>query len=123
MRRKQYSCRLPFGDECHVPEAVRAWEPAAGRAGAAWAALRRAGRGPAGLARLYAARRRWAARRLARARQAKVLAGYEYDSASYARKFDDGVSRVEGRGERVLERRDVVVCCVQARPCRVHSTV
>ncbi|KAK3130411.1 hypothetical protein QOZ80_6BG0493140 [Eleusine coracana subsp. coracana] len=65
--------------------AARAW---------AWAALRRAaGR----VARLYAARqRRWAARTLClwggrRRRVAGARArGYEYDSASYERNFDDG---------------------------------
>ncbi|WVZ65404.1 hypothetical protein U9M48_014771 [Paspalum notatum var. saurae] len=51
------------------------------RAARAWAALRRAA---AGVARLYAARRRWSARRLLAA------ARYEYDSASYARNFDEG---------------------------------
>ncbi|PUZ71292.1 hypothetical protein GQ55_2G302700 [Panicum hallii var. hallii] len=70
------------------------------RAGAAraWAALRR---GAAGVARLYAARRRWAARRLWGGRRAalplrvKAAARYEYDSASYARNFDDGTWMAE----------------------------
>ncbi|XP_039792964.1 uncharacterized protein LOC120658901 [Panicum virgatum] len=72
-------------------------EPEGGaRAGAAraWEALRRAA---AGVARLYAARRRWAARRLWGGRRAALplrakaaAARYEYDSASYARNFDDG---------------------------------
>ena len=68
----------------------------AGRGAArAWEALRRAA---AGVARLYAARRRWAARRLWGGRRAALplrakaaaAARYEYDSASYARNFDDG---------------------------------
>ncbi|KAF8780972.1 hypothetical protein HU200_000938 [Digitaria exilis] len=60
----------------------------------AWAALRRAA---AGVARFYAARRRWSSsrrlwggcRRVALPPRAKA-ARYEYDSASYARNFDDG---------------------------------
>ncbi|CAL5063701.1 unnamed protein product [Urochloa decumbens] len=72
------------------------------RAGAAraWAALRRAA---AGVGRLYAARRRWSARtRLwgSRGRAAGLplrakAARYEYDSASYARNFDDGTWMAE----------------------------
>ncbi|CAN6204868.1 unnamed protein product [Urochloa humidicola] len=71
-------------------------EPEGGaRAGAAraWAAVRRA---------LYGARRRWSARRLwgGRGRVALPLrrakaARYEYDSASYARNFDDGAWMAE----------------------------
>ncbi|CAN6174805.1 unnamed protein product [Urochloa humidicola] len=68
------------------------------RAGAAraWAALRRAA---AGITRVYAARRRWSARRLWAGRgraalplraKAAAAARYEYDSASYARNFDEG---------------------------------
>ncbi|RLN35087.1 hypothetical protein C2845_PM03G01630 [Panicum miliaceum] len=79
-------------------------EPEGGaRAGAtrAWAALRRTA---AGVARLYAARWRWAARRLwggrraappLRAKAAAAAARYEYDSASYARNFDDGTWMAE----------------------------
>jgi len=78
-------------------------EPEGGaRAGAAraWEALRRAA---AGVARLYAARRRWAARRLWGGRRAALplrakaaaAARYEYDSASYARNFDDGAWMAE----------------------------
>lgn len=67
--------------------AARAW---------AWASLRRAA---AGVARLYAARRlRVSARRLwvARPLRAKAAAArYGYDSASYARNFDDGVWMAE----------------------------
>ncbi|CAL5087661.1 unnamed protein product [Urochloa decumbens] len=72
------------------------------RAGAAraWAAVRRAA---AGVARLYAARRRWSARRLwgSRGRAALPLRAkaaatrYDYDSASYARNFDDGTWMAE----------------------------
>ncbi|KAL6655340.1 hypothetical protein ACP70R_006166 [Stipagrostis hirtigluma subsp. patula] len=64
----------------------------------AWAALRRAA---AGVARLCAARRRRAARRLwgglgrRRVAGARRAAGYEYDSASYARNFDDGEWKAE----------------------------
>jgi len=77
----------------------------AGRGAArAWEALRRAA---AGVARLYAARRRWAARRLWGGRRAALplrakaaaaaaaAARYEYDSASYARNFDDGAWMAE----------------------------
>ncbi|XP_022680396.1 uncharacterized protein LOC111256471 [Setaria italica] len=76
-------------------------EPEGGaRAGAAraWAALRRAA---AGVARLYAARRRWSARRpwggrrVALLQRPKAAARYEYDSASYARNFDDGAWMAE----------------------------
>ncbi|OEL16959.1 hypothetical protein BAE44_0022020 [Dichanthelium oligosanthes] len=64
----------------------------------AWAALlmRRAA---AGFARVSAARRRWSVRRLwgGRPRPALPLraARYEYDSASYARNFDDGTWMAE----------------------------
>ncbi|CAD6224401.1 unnamed protein product [Miscanthus lutarioriparius] len=71
--------------------AARAW---------AWASLRRAA--AAGVARLYAARRRWSctrrslvAGRVARPLRAKAAARYEYDSASYARNFDDGAWMAE----------------------------
>lgn len=82
--------RLP-SDERPEYGAARAW---------AWASLRRAA---AGVARLYAARRRWSARRLwvagrvARPLRAKAAAAarYEYDSASYARNFDDGAWMAE----------------------------
>ncbi|CAL5082100.1 unnamed protein product [Urochloa decumbens] len=70
------------------------------RAGAAraWAAVRRAA---AGVARLYAARRRWSARRRLWGgrglplRAKAAAARYEYDSASYARNFDDGTWMAE----------------------------
>ncbi|EER99097.1 hypothetical protein BDA96_02G260200 [Sorghum bicolor] len=63
---------------------------AAARAAWAWASLRRAA---AGVARLYAARRRRSCMRrlwVARPLRAKAATRYEYDSASYARNFDDG---------------------------------
>ncbi|KAK3133688.1 hypothetical protein QOZ80_6AG0539760 [Eleusine coracana subsp. coracana] len=75
-------------------------EGGARAAARAWAALKRAaGR----VARLYAARqRRWAARTLCLwggRRRRRVTAararGYEYDSASYERNFDDGEWRDE----------------------------
>ncbi|CAN6218174.1 unnamed protein product [Urochloa humidicola] len=72
------------------------------RAGAvrAWAVLRRAA---AGVARQYAARRRRLSRRLWSGRtvglplraKAAGAARYEYDSASYARNFDDGAWMAE----------------------------
>ncbi|KAJ1290197.1 hypothetical protein BS78_02G225200 [Paspalum vaginatum] len=69
-------------------------EGGARAAARAWAALRWAA---AGVGRLYPARRRWAARRLCVARplRAKTPARYEYDSASYARNFDDGTWMAE----------------------------
>uniref|UniRef100_A0A0D9XF52 Uncharacterized protein n=1 Tax=Leersia perrieri TaxID=77586 RepID=A0A0D9XF52_9ORYZ len=67
--------------------AARAW----------WAAVRRAA--AAGLARMYcgaAGRRRWAAAARRRiAARARAARRYEYDSASYARNFDDGVWKAE----------------------------
>ncbi|XP_062198421.1 uncharacterized protein LOC133901164 [Phragmites australis] len=90
--------------------AVRAWA-ALKRAARAWVALKRAA---AGVARLYAARRRWrlrGGRVAAAARRAEVAApGFKYDSASYARNFDDGAWMAE---EGVSW---------QARSCR-HATV
>ncbi|KAG8057226.1 hypothetical protein GUJ93_ZPchr0002g26810 [Zizania palustris] len=68
--------RIGGGSASAAAAAARAW----------WAAVRRTA------ARLYAAApARQRRRRLTRAR----AAGYEYDSASHARNFDDGVWKAE----------------------------
>ncbi|KAF8694856.1 hypothetical protein HU200_037955 [Digitaria exilis] len=81
-------------------ERLSSSEAEAGGAARAWAVLRRAA---AGVARFYAARRRrsssrrlWGGcRRVALPPRAKAAARYEYDSASYARNFDDGAWMAE----------------------------
>ncbi|RLM85054.1 uncharacterized protein C2845_PM04G19910 [Panicum miliaceum] len=49
----------------------------------------------AGAARAWAARRLWGGRRAALPLRVKAAARYEYDSASYARNFDDGTWMAE----------------------------